>query len=123
MWLDNVLGGWDDLVPGAGSWKTRVIMQAVITAAISIAVIYGATTYLTGNKKRKPIGYFVLFILSVISIFHLGWQLITSLDYIRWSFMLAIVTWASIIAELLAMPSIAVGCIDFCLEANKQQTK
>lgn len=122
LFVTNPYGRWINYVSGS-SWKVQVVVQGLISAAISAAIVYGIMNYLTGNKKRKPLPYFILFCLSAVGIVYLVWGIIGGLMMLGWSLIGGLLTIVGSFVSLIGYSDVAVGCVDFLLEANKKEPK
>lgn len=118
LFVTNLYGRW--LNYAGNSWKTQIIVRGLITAVISGAIVYAVMTYFTGNKKRKPLPYFVLFCLSAVGIVYLIWGIIGGLLMLAWSIVGGLLTILGSFVSVIAYSDVAVGCVDFLLEANKK---
>ena len=123
-WIANSLGVFASFM---GDWKAKAITNALVTAAISGAVIYFVAKFLTSEGKKKPLPYFIVFILTIVGTLFLIYSIFGSAsDYgysvfglFKYNALLGILYLAAIAAEFIGYTYVAVGCIDFCLEANQ----
>lgn len=120
--VSNAWGRWLNYA-GSGSWKVQVVVNAVVTAAISGAIVYAVMAYFAGNKKRKPLPYFILFIFTAVGIAYLIWGVIGGLMMLAWSFIGGLLTILGAFVSLIGYSDVAVGSIDFLLEANKKESQ
>jgi len=121
MFVSSAFGYWSNYI--GNGWKVRAIMNGLVSAVISGVVIYLIMKYFTGDKKRKPMPYFVLFCLSAVGIAYLVWGVIAGLFMLGYNPLGGLLTIAGTFVSLIGYSDVAVGCIDFCLEANKKAPK
>jgi len=119
----------NDLAASFGVQTTNVIniqaiTSAIMSAIISAVIIFVIVKYLTGDGKRKSVWYFVIIILTVIGFILLIPTIIGLFALLAAfgsfygvaSFALTIL---AVCISFIGYTNIAVGCIEFCLEANK----
>jgi len=106
---------------GGFGLNVGIIISALITLLISAAIIITLMVYLTGNKKRKPMPYFIVLILAGIGIFFMIWGIISAIAMIGYTAIFGLISLIGVLVEFVALCSIAVGCIDFCLAANSAE--
>ena len=92
-----------------------LLISAIIGFAISVVILYFVMTFLTSAGPRKPIRYIVILVLVAIGAVSSFFLLLTAFS----SIIALLVSLVGVVVSLLAYANIAVGCIDFCLEANK----
>lgn len=96
------------------------IISGIISFAISGGIMYAIIYYFTGDHIRKPMPYFILFILVALGLLSTIYSLLASFAFFRVFFGFGIVSIATIVIQVVAMANVAVGCIDFCLASNPE---
>ena len=91
-----------------------IVMAIPITVGIVIAII--VINYLTGDQIRKPLAYIIVLILVALGVFGSFLNLLSGLAGFNF---LSLIQLGTFLVTSAGSVSIAVGCIDFCLEANK----
>ena len=104
-----------------GSVIVSAIISAVISFAISVAILYFLMNFLTGSGPRKPLRYIVVLVLIALGMLGTIGSLLTAISFISRGVIISILTLFSSAVSFIACANIAVGCIDFCLEANKTE--
>lgn len=117
--ISNALGYWTNFL--GPNWRANIISNAVITLIVSAAIPFLLIYFLTGEKRRKPLPYFIVFVLSAIGIIYILTEIYSAFVLIPFSVFMALLNLIAVIIEFAAYASIAVGCIDFLLEANNKE--
>jgi len=102
-------------------YEISALISAVISFAISVAILYFLMNFLTGSGPRKPLRYIVVLVLIALGMLGTIGSLLTAISFISRGVIISILTLFSSAVSFIACANIAVGCIDFCLEANKTE--
>jgi len=97
-----------------------ILLTGIFTCAVGGAIMYLVINYFTGDKVRKPMPYFILFILAGLSILSSLYSLSSAIRFLSWNPIAGLVSFVAVAVQVLGLINIAVGCIDFCLASNPE---
>lgn len=116
--ISNALGYWSNIM--GADWRSVAIGNAIITALISVVIPFVLVLFLTGEKERKSLPYFIVLILVIGGIIFIITQIFSAFGLMKFSIIVALLNLIAVVIEFGAYTTIAVGCIDFILEANDE---
>lgn len=96
------------------------IISSIVSFAISGGIMYAIIYYFTGDHIRKPMPYFILFVLVALGLISTLYSLVISFGFLGWNIIAGLISFVAVAVQLVAMVNVAVGCIDFLLASNPE---